>query len=982
MPNWGLLLLRKSQHNKLISFFKREQALFSFLFLLVFILVGYPGIAHVETSLDQRLLYLEQENKSLVGAIDNENNRLVPDANIPIADEKKQLFAQIKLIEAKIATLEQFLSNEQQNQQSVLRELKKAQRSMLGNVKQETLQTQIAFIEKKGDLNEQVITLIIADLKLAHDYQRILESRYQTFLVRQAALYESEQITAEKKKILALEEKRALLYQANIERYQAGNESGPEDGANIFVTDQQILLINNDILHEQLKIKRIKADFSFSESQDIKMIESVTKTYQQMIKEVAEIEQKLKQMLSLVSTQSEYLSNASTRPAFLDLEKQIRNKMNTLKKDSIALAQALEQKQQALKKQLSSRQTLSNYHMGVWPEIAAEIMQIPSQFYLYLKSLVTKVFEYSRWHGGVFSFVMGGALLLIAITAISLYIFLQRMNQNKARSRLSAHLFDGVLVIVQQNIIQVTLIAMGVTLLILNQVAYSTYQLIFHLILIWMIYRQLVLIARLTLLERLDDFSGHDVALYYRLKWLLLTGAWSTALMVMSYELPLSYVLQEIFNWLFMLFLFVLSLVLWKSRDAITYVLPPPWRNRRGYVRHVVSLIGVLLPITLLTTALIGFVGYINLAWTMSRYQAYGLLFIAGYVLIRGLLRDALDLISEWMVAVLYNGWLWVEVFLKPVDKLFRAALFVGAVYLLGLCLGFSSDPKFMAWLIKMLHYPLINVSGVHITFMSLGEFFALLFLFVWMAKWTRECCYRWVYRDVVDLGIRNSLSVFTQYAVILLGFFITVRVLGVDFTGMAVVLGGLAVGMGFGLRDFASNIVGGLMLLIERPVREGDLITIGDYEGKVAHIGIRSMRVSSWDNMEVLIPNAETFNKPFSNWTHQDSVVRTVIPIKVSRSDDPLMIQQLIFDVLEIIPEVLDEPASQVFLKKIDDTLIEFEVRYFINVRLYTRFEIRSKVLFAIMAQFKAAGVKSPVPALHVELDAGVQNSGLSDAS
>ena len=129
-------------------------------------------------------------------------------------------------------------------------------------------------------------------------------------------------------------------------------------------------------------------------------------------------------------------------------------------------------------------------------------------------------------------------------------------------------------------------------------------------------------------------------------------------------------------------------------------------------------------------------------------------------------------------------------------------------------------------------------------------------------------------------------------------------------------------------------------------------------------------MRVSSWDNMEVLIPNAETFNKPFSNWTHQDSIVRTVVPIKISRVDDPVAVQQLIFDVLAIIPEVLKEPAAQVFLKQIDDTLIEFEIRYFINVQLYTRFEIRSKVLFAIMAQFNAAGVKHPVPALHVELD------------
>ncbi|MFI4963387.1 MAG: mechanosensitive ion channel family protein, partial [Legionellales bacterium] len=214
-------------------------------------------------------------------------------------------------------------------------------------------------------------------------------------------------------------------------------------------------------------------------------------------------------------------------------------------------------------------------------------------------------------------------------------------------------------------------------------------------------------------------------------------------------------------------------------------------------------------------------------------------------------------------------------------------------------------------------------------------------------------------------------------YSIILIGSFITLHVLGLDFSGMSMILGGLAVGMGFGLRDFASNIIGGIMLLIERPVREGDLITIGEYEGQVSHIGIRSMRVSSWDNTEVLIPNAETFNKPFINWTHQDGIVRTVVPIKVGREDDPLMIQQLILDVLAIIPEIVPDPPVQALLKKIDEALIEFEIRYFINVQTHTRFEVQSKVLFAITAQFKAAGVRSPVEPISVEFK-GVPSGGL----
>ena len=89
--------------------------------------------------------------------------------------------------------------------------------------------------------------------------------------------------------------------------------------------------------------------------------------------------------------------------------------------------------------------------------------------------------------------------------------------------------------------------------------------------------------------------------------------------------------------------------------------------------------------------------------------------------------------------------------------------------------------------------------------------------ILIWVATWTREFCYRWLYRETKDPGVRNSISVFTQYGVVLLGGFIIFRILGLDFSGMSMVLGGFAVGMGFGLRDFASNIIGGVMLLIER---------------------------------------------------------------------------------------------------------------------------------------------------------------------
>ena len=85
----------------------------------------------------------------------------------------------------------------------------------------------------------------------------------------------------------------------------------------------------------------------------------------------------------------------------------------------------------------------------------------------------------------------------------------------------------------------------------------------------------------------------------------------------------------------------------------------------------------ILVPITLFTTAVIGLLGFVNLAWTMSRYQAYLLLVLVGYILSRGLLFDALELFSEWMISSLRNGWLWIEVFLKPIDKIVRCITFI-----------------------------------------------------------------------------------------------------------------------------------------------------------------------------------------------------------------------------------------------------------------------------------------------------------------
>lgn len=945
--------------------------------LYVCIAIALPvlGFAKSDNSNNRFVEYLAEEKTNLTIA----NNELTafsaPEDYDHYLARKKQNTALLVLVDGKIANLEDFLAHYKKNQDILDQRLKRAQLSPAGKPQDISLQEQLAKINTLSEVNQKIIELINDNLILAYQYKQALQSEQRQLDAWGVLFEEKRALNHLNQQIQALHVQKEALYQKNITLQQA-KKSGIHptldlhEESQILLNNQQINLIQIQIRALGWQKKLLKADNALSITEDVKTIQSVINTYRVASQQFELMRASLTQTRTVLDkAQGLLLTTPDLKKRYEQLREAINNTLQSIAADDKRAMDAQKRTQEQFKKQLSARQKLTEYHLASWPQLFKQFFQLPGKAYHYVKDLVLKVQENYVWQDKLPVWVFWMGLAVIVLAGLVLNRLLRMIIQDKERSRLTAHLYDGLLVLLQRNIPHLTLLALLMAVFFLNHIPFARYRLLMNLILVWLVFRTLILIARLVLLERISDVSGKDVRLYYRLKWLLLLGGWSTALMVFSRQLPLSLLLQDLFSRLFMVFLLALSIVIWKSKDVIPYLLRPVLKTKKRYVRNAMSLLIILIPLTVFTTALIGLVGYINFAWTLSRYQAYFLLVITGYVLARGLVFDALELLSEWMISVLQNGWLWIEVFLKPLDKMLRVLLLLFSTFVLFQLFGWYSDSWVMSYINRFAYLPLVNISGVHITFMSIGEFLILLFIFIWVAKWTREFCYRWLYRHARDAGIRNSLSVFTQYAVILIGGFITLRVLGLDFSGMSMILGGLAVGMGFGLRDFASNIIGGLMLLIERPVREGDLITLGEYEGRVAHIGIRSMRVSSWDNMEVLIPNAETFNKPFTNWTHQDSIVRTVIPVKVGRSDDPMMVQQLILDVLAIIPEILTNPPPQVFLKQIDDALIEFEVRYFINVEIHTRFEIRSKVLFAITAQFKAAGVKPPIPPLSVEL-------------
>lgn len=939
-------------------------------------MLGFSPASYAVMGGDSHFIeYLAQQKNNLTQVINQSQKTLSPVNETQYAQFVHENQALITLNQANSSSLASFLINQQTIQSDFSEKIKQLQRADRSKLQPVNSQQIINKINTLNSIHKKITTLIEDNLELSQRYQEILIEQS-----RGLELWHAKQILHRQLKQSHAEQNRLsdlliIYFDRSVNLQQQMKTQTEFDSLYLLQTK---LLLNNQLINfTQNKITELilqrkldKADFLLLKSPDISTLQTITAIYQDVINQFRDMEQAFKTIISILKKESHYIHNEALKNTFTNLESVVNVKVATTTILEQTMQEDLETHQAALKKQLAVRQSLSEYRMDSWPEISAQISEIPNQFYQYLKNLLFKLYDNYQWLDAWPTSLMCFLVALVATFTLIFNQLFKKMTRDIARSRLSGHIYDGVLILLSKNVIPLGLILSAFILFYFNHIIFVNYQLLLNLLFIVLIFRSLIIIARFVLLERTtDDESGHDVHLYLRIKWLLLIGAWTTALMVLSHLLPLSLLLQDLFNRIFMLFLGAVSLVSWRSREVITHLLHPVLKNKKRYLQRAVIMIITLVPITLFSTAMIGLVGYINLAWTMSSYQVELLLLLAFYVLCRGLMFDVLELLSEWMVASLSHGWLWIEVILKPMDKILRLLMLILAIYVLFDLFGWDRHSLVVTNLIQFYDYPLVNLSGIHITAASILKFIALVFVFIWASKWTREFCYRWLYRDASDHGIRNSLAVFTQYGVIIIGAFTTLHVLGLDFSGLSMVIGGLAVGMGFGLRDFASNIVGGLMLLIERPVREGDVITIDNYEGKVAHIGIRSMRLSSWDNMEVLIPNAETFNKPFTNWTHQNSIVRTVIPIKISRVDDPTLVQRLIFDVLEIIPEILSEPETQVFLMRIDEALIEFEVRYFINVATHSRVETRSKVLFAIMAQFKAAGIKSPIPPIEVDL-------------
>ena len=417
--------------------------------------------------------------------------------------------------------------------------------------------------------------------------------------------------------------------------------------------------------------------------------------------------------------------------------------------------------------------------------------------------------------------------------------------------------------------------------------------------------------------------------------------------------------LREILDRIFMVLLLPPVYLALRIRTLLMEMLQE--RQKAVYWVRLLGLFTFAIPLAILTAAVLGIVGFVNLAWYVAGYLIIVISILVGWLIVRGLVIDLAQYIQVQLERRSERGVFWIKSFLDPVHFLIRIVLFLAVVWIIYRM--FVGDPTTGFDLKGWLREPLFSIGETSVNSLNLFGSLVLLVMVFYIGRWSREVTYNWLYGNVRDLGMRNSLSVFTQYTVVVIGLLIALNIIGINLTSLTVFAGALGVGIGFGLQHIANNFISGLILLAERPLRSKDWVTIGDKEGVVSQIGMRSVTLTTWDNQDVIIPNSDLTTNAFINWTRTNNIVRTVLLIGVHYKDDPHQAQKVIEEAVTMQPEVLLDPPPRIWLHDFGASSVNFKVYYHMDVKQFGRLDVKSKVLFAIWDGLKDAGITIPYP-------------------
>lgn len=254
------------------------------------------------------------------------------------------------------------------------------------------------------------------------------------------------------------------------------------------------------------------------------------------------------------------------------------------------------------------------------------------------------------------------------------------------------------------------------------------------------------------------------------------------------------------------------------------------------------------------------------------------------------------------------------------------------------------------------------NLLGSNVSMETLALSFVVLIGIIYFTKTIQYFLMHTLKRFSVDSGVKDSFISLVGYFGYGLGIAIALSMAGIRMQNLAIVLGALSVGIGFGLQNIVNNFVSGIIILFERPIKVGDWIVVKGNEGIVKRIHMRATEIETFDKATVILPNSDILSNDFINWTHSNLLGRVEVNVGVSYDADVLLVKEILLRCAANHPLVMQTPQPVVLFREFGDNSLNFALRCIVK-DVNQRLSIHSALMFSVFQEFTTAGVEIPFP-------------------
>jgi len=256
------------------------------------------------------------------------------------------------------------------------------------------------------------------------------------------------------------------------------------------------------------------------------------------------------------------------------------------------------------------------------------------------------------------------------------------------------------------------------------------------------------------------------------------------------------------------------------------------------------------------------------------------------------------------------------------------------------------------------------SLGTVRVSALGIVKAVGVLAVLLWLAALAARLVEQLVQRvDGLTPAVRVLLSRAAKVGMVALAVLMALSALGVDLTAFAFLTGAIGIGIGLGLQRIVANVIAGVIILLDRSIKPGDVIAIGETYGWIESVSARYTAVRTRDGTEHLIPNEELITQRVENWSHTDQLLRLRVPVGISYKSDLRRAMAICLEAARVSPRVLDEPPPVCLLRGFGDSSVKLELRMWIADPQDGQANVTSEVLLKIWDEFHGQGIEIPFP-------------------